>query len=190
VTCERFCIESGTYSFMAGSSSAILPLHVVLELEGEGSEVIPLRDLSQPTKAINYDDYEGVQIGECMDYECTISIACMEDSEALNVRSAVEVQEQAGWIAFKDVDFGDGVRQFKLRAASAQEQAIAVEIRLQTVNGILVGKLEFTGTGVQQWQDYVVDLEDILDTNGEFGRQDVYIIINGRAAVSMIQFLA
>jgi beta-glucosidase len=190
VTRERFCIESGTYTFMAGSSSAILPLQVALELEGEGSEVIPLRDLSQPTKAINYDDYEGVQIGECMDYECTICIACMEDSEALNVRSAVEVREQAGWIAFKDVDFGDGVRQFKLRAASAQEQAIAVEIRLQTVNGILVGKLEFTGTGVQQWQDYVVDLEDILDTNGEFGRQDVYIIINGRAAVSMIQFLA
>lgn len=193
VTRERFCIESGTYTFMAGSSSAILPVHVTIDLEGEGSEVIPPRDLSMPTKAINYDDYEGVQIGECMDYECTKSIACMEDSEALNVRSAVEVQEQAGWIAFKDVDFGDGVSQFKLRAASAQEQAVAVEIRLQGVDGTLVGKLEFTGTGVQQWQDYVIDLKDlehIIETNGEYGSQDVFIVINGRVAISTIQFLA
>lgn len=178
VTRERFCIESGTYTFMAGSSSAILPLHATCDLEGEMSEVIPPRNLKQPTKAINYDDYEGVQIGECM-----------EDSEALNVRSAVEVQDQAGWIAFKDVDFGDGVSQFKLRAASAQDQAIAVEIRLQGVNGTLVGKLDFTGTGVQQWQDYLIEIEDIVETNGELGSQDVYIVINGRAAINMIQFL-
>lgn len=193
VTRERFCIESGTYTFMAGSSSAILPLHVTFELEGEMSEVIPSRDLSQPTKAINYDDYEGVQIGECMDSEHTKSIACMEDSEALNVRSAVEVQKQAGWIAFKEVDFGDGVSQFKLRAASAQGQAVAVEVRFQGVNGTLVGKLEFTGTGVQQWQDYVIDLEyleHIVETNGKYGSQDVFIVINGCAAISTIQFLA
>ncbi|MBP1905333.1 beta-glucosidase [Paenibacillus turicensis] len=193
VTRERFCIESGTYSFMAGSSSAILPLHVTCDLEGAMTEVIPPRNLKQPTKAINYDDYEGVQIIECMGSQHTKDIAFMEDIETLNVRSAVEVQEQAGWFAFKDVDFGDGVRQFKLRAASAQEQAVAVELRLQGVNGILVGKLEFTGTGVQQWQDYVIDIEDIEDiveTNGKYRSQDVYIVINGRAAISMIQFLA
>lgn len=193
VTRERFCIESGTYSFMAGSSSANLPLHVTFDLEGEMSEVIPPRDWSRPVKAINYDDYEGVQIGECIDYEGTKSIASNEDIETLNIRSAVEVQEQAGWIAFKDVDFGDGVSQFKLRAASAQKQAVAVEIRLQGVKGTLVGKLEFTGTGVQQWQDYVIDLKDlenIVETNREYRSQDVYIVINGRAAISTIQFLA
>lgn len=177
VTRECFCIESGTYIFMVGSSSANLPLQATLELAGEGSEVIPPRDLSQPTKAINYDDYEGVQIGESIDIK----------GEALNVRSAVEVQEQAGWFAFKEVDFGDGVSQFKLRAAGAQEHAIAVEVRLQGVNGRLVGKLEFTGAGVQQWQDYIVDIAGI---NGALGHQDVYIVINGRAAVSTVQFLA
>lgn len=199
VTRERFCIESGTYSFMAGSSSANLPLHATLELAGEGSEVIPPRDLSQPTKATNYDDYEGVQIGECIDIKGTTSnadkkaIEAIEAIKALNVKSAVEVQEQAGWIAFKDVDFGDGISKLTLRAAGAQEQAIAVEIRLQGVNGRLVGKLEFTGNGVQQWQDYVAyleGLEDIAEINGDIGRQDVYIVINGHAAISTVQFLA
>ncbi|KAF9121314.1 hypothetical protein BGX30_002663, partial [Mortierella sp. GBA39] len=59
VTRERYCIETGTYMMMAGASSENLPLTAELVVDGE---TIPPRDLTQLTKAINYDDYEGVLI--------------------------------------------------------------------------------------------------------------------------------
>ena len=173
VTRERFCIESGTYTFMAGPSSANLPLHTTLDVVGE---VIPPRDLSQPVKAINYDNYEGVQIGECIDHWL--------GNVNHNSQGAVEVQEQVGWIAFNNVDFSSGASQVKLRMSSEQEQLINVEIRLQGVEGTVAGEMKLSGTGAQRWEDYTTEV------NGISGCQDIYIIIKGRAALSRVQFLA
>ncbi|MNJ50733.1 Thermostable beta-glucosidase B [compost metagenome] len=161
VTRERFCIETGTYVFMGGSSSAELPVSAELEVHGE---VIPLRNLYQPVKAINYDDYEGVLIGEC--YEGG---------------SAVEVKDQSGWIVFKDAQFGEGASSIKLRAAS--EQPVSIEIRLQGADGKLIGETQFTGTGAQAWNDYTAKLERVS------GIQDVYVVVNGRASLSTVQFV-
>lgn len=163
VTRERFCIEKGTYVFMGGSSSGELPVSRELKVHGE---VIPPRDLYQPVKATNYDDYEGMLIGEC--YEGG---------------SAVEVKEQSGWITFKDVQCGAGASSIKLRAAGASEQPVSVEIRLQGADGKLVGQTQFTGTGAQAWNDYTAQLE------GVSGLQDVYVVVNGRASLSGVQFV-
>ncbi|MNI13989.1 Thermostable beta-glucosidase B [compost metagenome] len=161
VTRERFCIETGTYNFMAGPSSSDLPLCESLDVQGE---VIPPRELKQPVKAINYDAYEGMLIGECREGG-----------------SAVEVKGQSGWIAFKDAEFGEGASRIQLRAANTT--AALVEIRLQSPNGPIVGRTELTGSGVQEWLDCVIEL------SGVSGRQDVYIIVNGSASLSTVQFL-
>lgn len=160
VTRERFCIESGAYSFMAGASSSNLPLSAVLEVQGE---VIPPRDLKQTVKAINYDAYEGILIGECREGG-----------------SAAEVKEQSGWIAFADAEFGEGTQGIKLRASG---QAATVEIRLQSPEGPLAGRVELAASGVQEWRDYTAEL------SGVSGRQDVYILLNGKTSLSTIQFL-
>ncbi|GGA34042.1 hypothetical protein GCM10010917_19090 [Paenibacillus physcomitrellae] len=161
VTRERFCIETGLYHVMAGPSSANLPLSAELEVRGE---VIPPRDLKQPVKAVNYDAYEGVLIGECREGG-----------------SAVEVKTQSGWIAFMDAEFGDGVRTVRLRAAS--QTAGAAEVRLQSPDGPLAGRAELTAGGAQEWRDYTAEL-----SSGVSGRQDIYIVLTGKTSLSTVQF--
>ncbi|MDO7906209.1 glycoside hydrolase family 3 C-terminal domain-containing protein [Paenibacillus sp. JX-17] len=160
VTRERFCIEQGTYTFMAGASSSVLPVSAALDVQGE---VIPPRDLKQPVKAVNYDTYEGVLIGECREGG-----------------SAVEVKGQSGWIAFADAEFGEGADSVKLQAASPT--AGSAEIRLQSPDGPLAGRVELKAGGAQDWNDYTAEL------NGVSGRQDVYVILNGSVSLSTIQF--
>lgn len=160
VTRERFCIENGTYTFMAGASSANLPVSADLEVQGE---TIPPRDLTQPVKAINYDAYEGVLIGECREGG-----------------SAAEVSGQSGWIAFEDAEFGAGANTVKLRAAS--QTAGSIEIRLQSPDGPLAGRAELKAGGAQEWRDYTAEV------SGVNGRQDVYLVLNGKASLSTVQF--
>ncbi|WP_019637797.1 glycoside hydrolase family 3 protein [Paenibacillus fonticola] len=162
VTRERFCIENGTYIFMAGPSSASLPVSAALEVQGEA---IPPRDLKQPVKAINYDAYDGVLLGECREGG-----------------SAVEVKAQSGWIAFKDAEFGEGVHQATLRAVSQTAAAFA-EIRLQSPDGPLAGRIEMAAGSAQEWRDYTAEV------NGVSGRKDVYIVLYGQTSVSTVQFL-
>lgn len=161
VTRERFCIEAGTFTFMAGASSANLPVSAALQVQGE---TIPPRDLKQPTKAINYDAYEGVLIGECREGG-----------------SAVEVKEQSGWIAFNDAEFGgEGAAKVKLRAASAT--SASAEIRLQSPDGPLAGRVLLEAGGAQEWRDYNAEV------SGVSGCQDVYIVLNGKVSLSTVQF--
>lgn len=161
VTRDRFVLEHGSFKVMAGSSSANLPLNASLEVAGEA---IPPRNLKQAFKAVNYDDYEGVLIGECREGG-----------------SATEVKEQTGWIAFKDAEFGEGSSQLTLRVAS--QTAGEAEVRLQSPEGPLAGRVELTAGGAQEWHNYTANL------SGVSGRQDVYIILKGKAALSTLQFL-
>lgn len=161
VTRERYAIENGTYIFMAGSSSGNLPLNAALEVQGE---VIPPRDLKQPVKAINYDAYEGVLIGECREGG-----------------SATEVKEQSGWISFEDAEFGEGVSTLNLRVAS--QSVASVEVRLNSPEGPLAGRVELSEGSVQEWRDYTAEV------SGVSGRQDVFIVLNGKVSLKTVQFV-
>ncbi len=160
VTQERFVIENAKYTLLAGSSSDELPLSAALEVSGE---TIPPRDLTQPTRAINYDAYEGVILGECHEGG-----------------SAVEVVGDSGWIAFRDAEFGSGVQSVVIRSASAAGGTL--DVRLGSAEGQLVGTASVESGGAQQWTDVRVEL------SGVSGRQDVYVILNGRLAASKLQF--
>lgn len=59
VSREKFCLESGAYTFMAGASSADIRLTEVVEIAGES---VPPRNVHNNVKAINYDCKGGVKM--------------------------------------------------------------------------------------------------------------------------------
>ena len=59
VSRERFCIETGEYEFMVGSSSENIHFSQVLSIEGE---VVPPRDFTKETQALLYDREDNTEI--------------------------------------------------------------------------------------------------------------------------------
>lgn len=160
VTRDRFCVESGDYAIMIGASSADLRLTGTLAVEGE---TIPPRDLRRPTPAVNYDDYEGVIVGECVEGG-----------------SAAVAAVGGGWIAFEDAEFGDGVGAFEARAACVE--AGAIEVRLQRPDGPLAGRCELSPGGAQEWRSFACGV------TGVAGRQRIYLVVSGGAAIGRFRF--
>ncbi|KAA9005037.1 carbohydrate-binding protein [Paenibacillus spiritus] len=156
VTRDRYWVEAGNYTFLAGSSSASLPLSAVLKLD---AEAIPPRNLNEATRAVNYDDYEGLQLGECT-----------EGGSALEVRSG------SGWAVYRDADLGEGAAALAFRAAADREASL--EVRLGGPDGRLAGEIRLSGTGAQEWRDYTCAL------SGAAGRQDVCLVLKGAMRVS------
>ncbi|GFN31534.1 glycoside hydrolase family 3 protein [Paenibacillus xylaniclasticus] len=161
VTREKYAVESGPYTVMLGSSSADIRVQAVVQINGE---TIPPRDLSVQTKAENFDDYEGVVLGESKE-----GFAC------------VELAGDSGWIAFKDADLQSGAASFEVRAASAA-QGGRLEIRLDSPQGPAAGAIDITPTGgVQQWSTFHAPLE------GPAGRRSVFVNITGDIRISWIR---
>ncbi|RRJ64846.1 carbohydrate-binding protein [Paenibacillus oralis] len=149
VTRERFCIESGEYTLLIGSSSADLRLEGRLTVAGE---TIPPRDLKRVTRAANYDAYTGIYLGEC--------------SEG---GSAAIVSGGTGWLAFKDAELGKGVSVIELRAAGTEEAV--VEVRLDGPDGPLAGRCAIPPCGEQAWRSFSFGLTDAAR------RRDVYLLV-------------
>lgn len=167
VTRDRFCIETGAYTILAGSSSERTPLSATVQVEGE---VIPPRDLGQPTKAVNYDDYENVLIGEGEG-----------GGSAVYVQTAAGGSEgngPQGWIAFAGAELGTAATSLKLRAAGVQDGI--VEVRTGGPQGPLAGRVEIAAADAGQWQEYTCGL------SGLSGLQDVYLVLTGAVAVSTL----
>lgn len=160
VTRDRFVIENGAYTLSAGPSSGELPVSAALEVSGE---TIPPRDLTQLTRAVNYDAYAGVILGECHEGG-----------------SAIEVTGSEGWISFNDAEFGSGAASVTVRAASAEGGTL--DVRLGGPEGQLAGTASVEAGGVQQWNDVTISLADVS------GRQDVCVMLNGKVSVSSLRF--
>ncbi|WNS46042.1 glycoside hydrolase family 3 C-terminal domain-containing protein [Paenibacillus sp. MMS20-IR301] len=161
VTRGRFCIESGDYSLLLGSSSGKLLLEGRLTVDGE---TIPPRDLSQLTRAADYDASEGIHLGECR-----------ESGSAANVSGAT------GWLAFRDAELGGSVFAAELRAASTE--AAVAEVRLDSWDGPLAGSCSIPAGGPQDWSSFTFAL------SGATGRRDVYLVLQGAAAISWFRVL-
>lgn len=59
VTRGRFCVEAGEYTFMAASSSENIRISRKMTVSGE---TIPPRNLGKMTRAVDYDDKDGVKM--------------------------------------------------------------------------------------------------------------------------------
>ena len=162
VTRERYVVESGEYAIMIGTSSSDIRLTGQLAVDGEK---IPPRNLFEVTKAINYDDYEGVVIGECREGS-----------------SSVSVLRPRAWISFHDADLGSGAGFFEARVASEQDGKI--EIRLGSPDGQLVGECHVPSTGgAQSWHTHTCSIRSAS------GLQDVFLVFSGPMNLGRFRFI-
>ena len=115
VSREKYCLETGQYRFMVGSSSQNITAQTAIQIEGE---VVPLRVLHVFTKAENYDNYENIYL-----------------DKGRNRLNAVYNKEN-GWICFKNVDFKDGTHRINLEIKSITS-AGEVEIAIDSLDNVV-----------------------------------------------------
>jgi len=158
VTRNKWVLESAVHDLMVGASSADIRGRAVLKVNGEK---IPPRDLGRPTRAIDFDDYEGVELVD----------------ETKTRGEAVE-GSSGDWIRFADAALGKGPRTFAAKVANAGKEG-AIQIRLGSPTGRLVGTATVPSTGdVYAYTDVTAAL------TGATGRRDVYLVFKGDLRIS------
>ncbi|KOR76671.1 glycoside hydrolase family 3 protein [Paenibacillus solani] len=163
VTRDRYCVEKGTYTLMAGPSSSQLQETAVLQVDGE---TIPPRILHEPVRAVNYDDYQDVFLDECR-----------EGGESIRITG------DSGWIAFHDVDLGDASRMFEARV-SGHIQGGEVVIRTGSPDGPAAGSCNILPTGGRQaWTTVQAELTGLTE------RADVFLIMKGEVQISWLRIV-
>ena len=118
-------------------------------------ETIPARDLSRPTRAENFDDYEGVRL--------------VDESKVRG--TAVGASADGAWLEFADARLGSGTAKFTARVAGA---AGKVELRLGSPAGPLIGTAKASGTG----SVYTYETVNASLSAAAKGRQDVYLVLS------------
>jgi beta-glucosidase len=159
VTRGKWVVESSVHDVMVGASASDIRLRSVLPVRGEQ---IPPRDLARDTRAIDFDDYSGVEL--------------VDESK---VRGDAVGVGKGDWLRFKDVDFRSGVKTFTAKTARAEAGSSTVEIRLGHPRGRLVGTAEIKSTG-----DKYTYTTTSATVSGLSGRQDVYLVFSSDARIS------
>ncbi|MFI7016564.1 glycoside hydrolase family 3 C-terminal domain-containing protein [Streptomyces sp. NPDC050164] len=152
VTRSKWVVESSTYDILVGASSEDIRSRTSLKVRGE---TIPARDLSRPTRAENFDDYEGVRL--------------VDESKVRG--TAVGASADGAWLEFADTQLGSGAVKFSARVAGA---AGKVEIRLGSPTGVLIGTAKASGTG----SVYTYETVNASLSAAAKGRQDVYLVLS------------
>ncbi|MBA4493820.1 glycoside hydrolase family 3 C-terminal domain-containing protein [Paenactinomyces guangxiensis] len=165
VTREKYTVESGTYTIMAGKSSEDIQLTEKLKVKGE---TIKSRDLSVETKAENYDDYHGVKMVE----------------ESKTGDYAVGETDPGDWIAFRDADLKKDLTGFQAKVASANGGG-HIEIRLDDpARGQRIGTVAVQDTG--GWQKWTTVQTRVNEVKG---KHDVYLVFKGNINIDTFRFV-
>ncbi|MFD8496687.1 glycoside hydrolase family 3 C-terminal domain-containing protein [Amycolatopsis sp. NPDC059657] len=159
VTRNKWVLETATHDVMVGASASDIRLTSPLSVRGEQ---IPPRDLTSETRAIDFDDYSGVDL--------------VDESKALGDAVGVGAGD---WLRFKDVDFRSGARTFTAKVARAESGTSTVEIRIGGPNGRLAGTAQIASTG-----DKYKYVTTTASMSGLTGRQDVYLVFKSDARIS------
>ncbi|GHH76358.1 beta-glucosidase [Streptomyces sulfonofaciens] len=128
VTRSKWVVEGGTYDVMAGASSADIRSRTRLTVHGE---TIPPRDLARPTRAEDFDDYDGVRL--------------VDESRAAG--TAVQAAAAGAWTRYADADLGAGAGRFSAKVACTAGCEGTLEVRLGSPSGPLLGTARTAGTG-------------------------------------------
>lgn len=169
VTRNKYCIEDGEYMLQVGTSSKDIKLEGNVYIHGE---IIPSRDLSLKTRAENYDDYNSVILKNCIKGgTCVSSI------------------DNKSWLCYKDVDFNLNYSRFIAQVANDTSKA-TVEIRLDSVDGEIIGTLQVTSTGgLQNWTINSCDVKQITGVHDVYFTFNVGDRFNGDLRISYFQFV-
>jgi beta-glucosidase len=159
-TRDRWVLEKSDHEIMVGASSADIRARTTVSARGAK---IPARSLQGEIRAINFDDYSGVDL--------------VDESKAWGE----SVGGSSGdWIRFSDVNLGQGSPAFSGEVARAASGTTTIEIRLDNPeSGALVGTAEVPSTGgIYAYQTITAEL------TGARGRHDVYLVFRGDARLS------
>src|SRR5690606_24146727 len=143
-------VETGKYDIMIGASSEDIRLKETVKVLGE---TIPSRDLTEMTKAKNYDDY---------------SFGYIVLDEGEEWETCVVAQDNGAWISFSDVEFPRKVRKFEARVSKCGQDGL-LQIVLDDLEGDIIGECKVTceGDGTQ-WRTVSCDLDRAVT-----GRHDI-----------------
>ncbi|WP_329255259.1 glycoside hydrolase family 3 C-terminal domain-containing protein [Actinoallomurus sp. NBC_01490] len=157
VTRDRNVVETSTYDVLVGASSADIRQRAALRVNGE---IIPARDLAKPTRAVDFDDYQGVRLVD----------ETKERGDAVGATGG-------DWLRFTDVSLGAGAATFTGSTASAGGGSI--EVHLDSPTGPLAGTATAAATGdVYRYATTTAAL------HGAKGRHDVYLVFRGDLRLS------
>jgi beta-glucosidase len=158
VTRGRWVVESSEYDVMVGASSGDIRRRAAVRIDGER---IPPRDLDRETRAIDFDDYRGVEL--------------VDESK---VRGDAIDAGAGDWIKFADADLD--AQRGVARVARAGDGPAAVEVRLDDpVRGHLAGTIPVPSTG-----DVYTYVSSSAPLSGARGRRDVYLVFTGELRIS------
>lgn len=120
---------------------------------GSGAEP---RNAFSKLEGESYDNQSGIQNG-----------SCSEGGECIGYI------ENGDYAVYSNVDFSNGAKSFKARAASATSGG-NIEVRLDSATGTLVGTCTVPGTG--DWQNWT---DVACNVSGVSGKHDLYLKFTG-----------
>ncbi|MFL6121496.1 glycoside hydrolase family 3 C-terminal domain-containing protein [Actinophytocola sp.] len=150
VTRNRWVVETSTYDVLVGASAADIRQRTSVTVRGE---TIPPRDLGRTTRAIDFDDYAGVDL--------------VDTSKA---RGDAVGASTGDWISFRNAAL-HRASTFTARVAGG---AGTIEVRLDGPTGVLAGTATFAGTADRY--TYTSVSAPLRDADG---RHDVYLVFTG-----------
>ncbi|WP_242677083.1 glycoside hydrolase family 3 protein [Streptomonospora litoralis] len=160
VTRQRMVVERASHDVLVGSASDDIRRETRLRVRGDR---IPPRDLSEDTRAADFDRYsDGVEI--------------VDESKV----KGMSVEGSAGdWIAFDGSDLRH-LKGFTAQTAREKEGETGLQIRLGSPDGRLLGTAEVPSTdGKYEYEEIETDLRR---TGGK--HRDVYLVFDGDLRIS------
>jgi len=114
------------------------------------------RDAFTKIEAETYNNHLGIQTEKCS-----------EGGEDIGYI------ENGDFAVYKNVDFGNGAASFEARVASATSGG-KIELRIDSINGPLIGTCTVAGTGDwQKWSTVTCDVSEVK------GNHDLYLVFTG-----------
>ncbi|MEV4104988.1 glycoside hydrolase family 3 C-terminal domain-containing protein [Nonomuraea sp. NPDC049649] len=146
-TRDKWVVEDATHDVLVGSASDRIRQRTTLKVKGEK---VPPRDLTEPTRAMNFDDYAGVAFAD-------------EDK----VRGDVVAGSDGGWILFADAVYGG-----RFSAGVASAEGGGIELRRGSPKGALLASVRVPATGgVYEYTTVTADIRG--------GKGDLYVVFRG-----------
>lgn len=146
-TRDKWVVEDAAHDVLVGSASDRIRQRTTLKVKGEK---VPPRDLTEPTRAMNFDDYAGV--------------AFADESK---VRGDVVAGSDGGWILFADAVYGG-----RFSAGVASAEGGSIELRRGSPKGALLASVRVPATGgVYEYTTVTAGLRG--------GKGDLYVVFRG-----------
>jgi beta-glucosidase len=157
ITRRKRVVERSNHAVFVGAASDDIREQGTLHVEGEK---IPMRDLSEETRAVDADDWTWTDI------------ALLDHSREEG--TVVEISDGA-WVSFADVDLRDRPDEAMISFANADKKKATIELRLNSPTGRTLGTAKAPSTGgIYEYEEITMPLKHTAGAN-----QELYVVVRG-----------